>query len=320
MAQQLQIEIPSACHENWQNMNERANGRYCGSCQKTVVDFTNMSDAALADHFRNYTGGTCGRFNNDQLNRVLALPRKPLPGLRYFFTMTLPALFWSVKSAAQTAALPEVQVATPQRSAAQPAEAAAAKRQVSGVVFDENGAPIPFATVTESGTRNAVTADANGVFQIRLLQGRDGLTISSSGYLTHTMQREHVTAGAPIRVELTRRAGVLNEVVVVAGYVSVRRTTPAKKKEVPAPVLHIFPNPVRPGETVQVSGESITTGTYLLQLYSASGALLRSADAEWKAKGPAMQLETGNLPPGTYVLRALHTKSGKTLSQQVVLQ
>ena len=39
---------------------------------------------------------------------------------------------------------------------------------VSGTVKDDAGAPVPFATVTESGTKNATTADANGNFTIKM--------------------------------------------------------------------------------------------------------------------------------------------------------
>jgi len=39
--------------------------------------------------------------------------------------------------------------------------ASAQSRVVTGTVKDETGAPVPFATVTETGTRNATTADAN---------------------------------------------------------------------------------------------------------------------------------------------------------------
>ncbi len=39
---------------------------------------------------------------------------------------------------------------------------------VSGTVKDETGAPVPFATVAETGTKNATTADANGVYTIKI--------------------------------------------------------------------------------------------------------------------------------------------------------
>ena len=42
------------------------------------------------------------------------------------------------------------------------------KRTVTGTVRDEAGSPIPFATIMETATKNATTADANGNFVIKI--------------------------------------------------------------------------------------------------------------------------------------------------------
>lgn len=54
-------------------------------------------------------------------------------------------------------------------------------KTVTGTVTDESGGAIPFATVTESGTKNATTADANGQFSFNL-KGSGNLVISAVGY------------------------------------------------------------------------------------------------------------------------------------------
>ncbi len=82
-------------------------------------------------------------------------------------------------------------------------------RTVTGRVTDQRGEAIPFATVTEAGTRNAVTADANGNFSIRLPEnGR--LTISATGFGGQTTS----VTGNTASVSLTRIEGQLQEVVV----------------------------------------------------------------------------------------------------------
>ncbi|MEO6219735.1 MAG: carboxypeptidase-like regulatory domain-containing protein, partial [Ginsengibacter sp.] len=48
---------------------------------------------------------------------------------------------------------------------------------LKGKVTDKEGAPVPYATVTESGTRNAATADANGYF---LIQSPDSITLAEA--------------------------------------------------------------------------------------------------------------------------------------------
>jgi len=51
MAKQLQLQIPSPCHENWENMSQVEKGRFCASCEKKVIDFSYMSDREIALFF-----------------------------------------------------------------------------------------------------------------------------------------------------------------------------------------------------------------------------------------------------------------------------
>lgn len=46
-------------------------GRFCGSCQQTVVDFTTMTDAEVIQAMSRQKGRVCGRFRAEQLNRPL---------------------------------------------------------------------------------------------------------------------------------------------------------------------------------------------------------------------------------------------------------
>ena len=59
-------------------------------------------------------------------------------------------------------------------------------RTVSGTVRDENGNPIPFATVSEVGATNATKADANGAFSIKIREGAQ-IAISATGYTARTL-------------------------------------------------------------------------------------------------------------------------------------
>ena len=52
---------------------------------------------------------------------------------------------------------------------------------VTGKVLDESGSPVPFTTVTETGTKNASTADVNGIFSIKM-KGNGSLTFTATGY------------------------------------------------------------------------------------------------------------------------------------------
>jgi len=84
-------------------------------------------------------------------------------------------------------------------------------RVVSGKVIDEKGNAISFATVTETGTKNVVIADANGNYTIKM-KGNGGLTITATGYNTNTTN----ASGNDGTISLVRGEGELQEVVVTA--------------------------------------------------------------------------------------------------------
>jgi hypothetical protein len=67
----MKIHIPEPCHENWGSMTPNEQGRFCGSCQKTVVDFTNFSAEDIQNYFtKHYGQKVCGRFKQQQLNSI----------------------------------------------------------------------------------------------------------------------------------------------------------------------------------------------------------------------------------------------------------
>ena len=89
----LKISIPQPCNENWETMLPHEKGRHCLSCQKTVVDFSKMTDTEIIHYFQEYKGATCGRFSEIQLNRPVAEPFISKPSNRWawmFSAMLLP--------------------------------------------------------------------------------------------------------------------------------------------------------------------------------------------------------------------------------------
>ena len=62
------FSVPNPCHENWDAMKPESNGRYCDSCKKVVIDFTNKSNEEIADYLLQNSGKKlCGTFKNAQL-------------------------------------------------------------------------------------------------------------------------------------------------------------------------------------------------------------------------------------------------------------
>ena len=90
--------------------------------------------------------------------------------------------------------------------------AVAQTKIITGLVKDEKGEAVGFATVTEAGTKNTVKADANGIFTIKVKENAE-LLITAVGYTERTV----VAAGKNVNVTLTTKNEDLKEVVITSG-------------------------------------------------------------------------------------------------------
>lgn len=85
-------------------------------------------------------------------------------------------------------------------------------RTISGKVLNENGDPIPLATVQQKGTSKAVTATDNGTFSLSVSGKNPVLVISSVNYDT----REFAVGNQSSYEVILKGSGQLSEVVVTA--------------------------------------------------------------------------------------------------------
>jgi hypothetical protein len=61
--------ISKPCHENWDDMTPQSGGRHCKECDKTVKDFTGLTNDEISAYLTEHAGEKiCGRFSSDQLN------------------------------------------------------------------------------------------------------------------------------------------------------------------------------------------------------------------------------------------------------------
>ncbi|MGB6268263.1 MAG: energy transducer TonB [Olleya sp.] len=71
MANYYSIKIPEPCHEGWDTMTPKDKGRFCVSCNKTVVDFTKMDTYQIQDFLiENKDERICGHIKQEQLNSI----------------------------------------------------------------------------------------------------------------------------------------------------------------------------------------------------------------------------------------------------------
>lgn len=65
------ITIPKPCSQDWNTMSPQEQGRFCSSCEKMVVDFTNKTPLQIKETLMQSTGKVCGRFKKSDLGRPL---------------------------------------------------------------------------------------------------------------------------------------------------------------------------------------------------------------------------------------------------------
>jgi hypothetical protein len=189
------ITIPQPCHQSWQQMESKNNGRHCTHCSKTVIDFTKMTNAEIIGYL-SITNNVCGRFASTQLeatNQILI--NQDLPGSRSWKSWLMAAgLFGAtffIKANAQTKATnspPTEQSAVASSDINEPMIGKVAvnntlkTRVIKGQVLDNGKVPIFDAMINVYGGSTTAITDVNGAFSISVPVSARRLVISSVGY------------------------------------------------------------------------------------------------------------------------------------------
>src|SRR6266702_2471669 len=59
----FKVNIPNPCDKKWSAITPNTEGRFCDSCNLTVVDFTSMSPSEISFFFENKSGQKiCGHY------------------------------------------------------------------------------------------------------------------------------------------------------------------------------------------------------------------------------------------------------------------
>jgi len=101
------IRIQNPCNENWNAMSPNEKGRFCNSCNKTVIDFTKMNTIEIQKYFDENSSNEsiCGFYKLNQVenessskyinlrNRFSRIKVKPIKiialySLSFLFTFT----------------------------------------------------------------------------------------------------------------------------------------------------------------------------------------------------------------------------------------
>ena len=335
----LRITIPKPCGEDFEAMPLTGpNERHCGICQRHLTDFTTMTDREVHDFVRNNSGKICGRFRADQLGRPLhaAPPQSP----RWRAWLAAASLLTSGSIAAQISP-PPPPISAPVQLPGAAIEPLRPLPRLQGLVTDDDGQPIPFATIQyrspRFGFRGTMT-DTTGRFELPYWEDAT-VTITHINYQSFELPVSS-TAGKQDRdisldVVLQAAGHHLEEIVVTSyssGYlgeaVGITYTTTiygeAPEETPPLPYLQearLYPIPMRDHFNVSLVPEADHHLIATLfapdgrQVYEWAERPLRPGPAElryWMPKGR-------RLPPGQYYLR-LQDEEGRTEVRVVIVQ
>jgi len=171
MKHPIQITIPQPCHEDWNKMTPQEQGRFCDSCQKCVVDFTNFSDAELYQYLLDNAGKkACGRFRTEQLNRPIQIPYQPHSQLyKWIIAAGLALVFLSTPETNSFARAPFIATYSFYHAEEENDKKTEDTTSIKGIVLDMAGDPIVNAVIRTmvKGTQVSITlTDINGRFSI----------------------------------------------------------------------------------------------------------------------------------------------------------
>lgn len=245
MSKSVNINVPKPCHENWHNMTSKEQGRFCGSCQKVVVDFTVMSDKELLDHISKAAGqSVCGRFANDQLNRKIDAPaNKRRFSLAYVWNLLLASVlfFESCNDATTTTGvvLCEKPVVKP-GEAEEPAVGKSAVNvdpvpilipEIKGKILEEgSGLPVAGAVVRIVGSKQKAVTDSKGRFSLTSDNNNTViLEVSAQHFYTKTIQLNSKSDWAHVNVMINEKAFIMGE--IAADNEVINDTTNCKKEK-----------------------------------------------------------------------------------------
>ncbi len=337
MNKNLQLHIPEPCHEAWNNMNPEKGGRFCASCQKTVVDFTSMTDQAVLQYFKNLKGNTCGRFRDDQLNRELqAQRRKKFKWYKYIIQLLFPTLVITSKSFSQgeISKKPAVCIAPTKQGEAVPIRLGGVRPNVNetainGKVVDKDGAPISFATVIIKGTKNGAATDKDGKFKIKPSSPLPlTLSISSLGY-----EKEEIIVDENRRVSSVKICLMEQSLVGTVGAVVVGR--PARTADsklfhklkrivvdtLKTSTMKIFPNPLPVSSVLTIEYPVKKSGEYIIKISDLNGKLLYIEQVNVQSSVLKKQISIKQeLITGSYIVSLFNQESTRVASAKLIVQ
>lgn len=196
MNQKCNISIKKPCSEKFNNFQMTKKGGYCTSCQKEVIDFTNMTQQEIQNYFKVTKTNICGYFLESQLktnyNTNLNKDNKINPFATPLIGATLLSFFAINSSFAQKKSDSiEINPTLKNHIDTENKDSISNKNPkiISGIVLDKNQIPISGAIITLKGKKVNVSSDFEGKFRFpKYLKKGDNLLVSYIGFETQEVK------------------------------------------------------------------------------------------------------------------------------------
>jgi hypothetical protein len=357
MKQQLQLQIPEPCHENWNNMPATEQGRFCMACKKEVIDFSAMSDREILQYISTATASICGRADNDQLNRALAMPAEPRKlWWKYWMGIAASFVMMTSKSTAQkgrVAIQPIVVVPKLPVKSIRPVmgKMTSVKNEIiiRGRAVDSNGVGIAYASVSVKNNNLGMATDSAGYFALHLgaEMTSEELVVSAVGYQPKQIELDSKPAPPIVQDnrpaimqlgDIVLRQASLKEVVITGygtqggirlggaiGVISCRSSrfqkVKAKLKEVfVAGEIKVYPNPVPRNAAFHLNFNLTTPGDYVVQFVDISGRIFAGKKLSIVSKNYTAQFDGSMFGAGgIYFVRVIESKTSRIYSTKLIV-
>ena len=317
MSRKIQLSIPEPCHEDWNAMTPAAGGRFCASCSKEVIDFSGMSDAQLIQFFKEPRGSVCGRFQQQQLSTELVIPKKRIPWLRYFFTISLPALLYSCK---------------PNWIKGEPVAKSEVVETTVGVLITEN---IEIDTAMVKGESFEVMGDMKAYVtndtvmmppNSEIIQGDIEVLPEICTPITKedsmqvkTLEEVVVQSFAP---HITGRytVGGVSSSIVSTALADTIKTAVKKITDSLKTSIKLYPNPLHNGLPLRVDWNGCKPGVYQMQVVNIAGQVLYTDKVTINAKSELRTIHLPTQKAGAYLITFQNSNAFITYSQKLIIQ
>jgi len=230
MKRNFTLAIPTPCHEKWDQFTPTQKGRFCGSCQKEVIDFTTWSEEQIKEYFATRPASTCGRFAPYQLTTYKTwIPTNSKQQSRWAAALAFILLLVSRPTEAQTTRTRVDQEQVDKISNLPSGRTDSIKHiTIRGVVSAaEDTELLPGVSVLRKGTKQGVITDAEGKFEMVIDQPRsvEKLVISFIGLTTVEYEVVSDSTWKEVKIQMNYDVTQLGG-ITVGGVVATRWYSP----------------------------------------------------------------------------------------------